>query len=146
MIFFLAVITLPVTAKFMGWQSDADNHEKRRKAPVPALEWRQGAWASMPPKWERYFNDNFGLRDSLVMLGSYFKFLLFKSSANEKVLIGGRKWLFYNERNDGDPVACYRGTNLFSEKKTGSCQKTTKALAKMGRDPGRGLHAGHRAQ
>jgi len=82
---------------------------------MPAFSFHNDSWKQFPSRYEKYFNDNFGLRNTLIFVNNFFKYGLFSISPVPRVLAGKNGWLFYADKDDGDPVACYRGTNLFSD-------------------------------
>ena len=53
-------------------------------------------------------------RDALITTGSVSDYLLFGTSSG-KVIVGEDGWLFYGAKDDGDPVADYRGEYLFTK-------------------------------
>lgn len=62
-----------------------------------------------------FYNDNLPFRTYLIFLNSGIDYFCFKRSSNEQVILGDDNWLFYNDITDGDPMACYQGTNLYTD-------------------------------
>ncbi len=106
MAMFVAVLCLPLPCwALFGKFMDTVNYENR--------DWY--TYGSCAADYEAYFNDNLPFRNALVSLDSRLKYHLFRSSANDDVIIGKEGWFFYNNADDGDPIACYRGSNMYEE-------------------------------
>ena len=93
-----------------------ENCEKRELNTFPTF--------SVPEEFiddfESYFDDNFGLRNSLISWGSSIKVNLFKSSVHpQNVKFGKSGWLFYN-KIDGGIFSSYTHRNLFSHEELDS--------------------------
>ena len=63
---------------------------------MPPLSWSYKQIAEFPGKFEEYYNDHFGLRDSLVFYQQLFSFKLFNVSSSDFVTVGRDEWLFFN--------------------------------------------------
>lgn len=98
----------------MGTQVDSENYENRSKAEMPMLDINN--LQQYPVEFENYFNDNLPFRNQLITLNSKINYYIFHKSSNESVILGKDGWLFYNDVEDGDPMADYLGENLFTEK------------------------------
>ncbi len=90
----------------------AGGGEMRDLAQMPVLTAEN--YASFPREFEAYLNDHMPFRDALITTGSVSDYLLFGTSSG-KVIVGEDGWLFYGAKDDGDPVADYRGENLFTK-------------------------------
>ena len=66
-------------------------------------------------EYTAFFNDSLQFRNNLIQLNSWIDYFLFKRSASNDVIVGDNGWLFYSKVADGDPIRCYKGTNLYSE-------------------------------
>ncbi len=62
--------------------------------------------ASFPNRYEKYFDDNFGLKNELIELNNILHVKLLGVSPVDKVTIGKNGWLFYSFKIDGDPCIC----------------------------------------
>jgi hypothetical protein len=65
--------------------------------------------------FERYFNDHFGFRNVLTRLNSVVHFRLAGISTNDRVIVGEKNWLFYNDPYDGVSLKDYFGESNFTE-------------------------------
>ena len=81
-------------------------------------------------KWSVYKKKELSKIDSLI---TYYGM---REVASVQVFAGKDKWLFYKTTTDGDPIADYEGTNLFTqeqlERRTKSSLSAQKKLAKKG--------------
>lgn len=92
---------------------DADNYENRRMASQPRLTLdNYGTYFS---DYTAYFNDNLQFRNNLIQSNSYIDYFVFGRTSSDYVIVGDENWLFYRREDDGNPVSCYQGTNLFTE-------------------------------
>lgn len=114
---FLVLISLPLVLQvFLGRETDIPE-EKRAERPPPPLRLNLRTLHEYPPRFEAYFSDHFRLRKSMVRAHHWAKLLLFRDSPSDAVILGKNGWLFYNgiAKNDGDPLADYRGTRPLTE-------------------------------
>ena len=115
---------------------DTANHEKRELAALPSLS--VSGWSQFPKEFDRYFNDHIPFRNELVTLNNSIDYYVFQSPSDRRVLIGRDNWLFFSDKGDGDPVACYQGTNLLSEEELAAlaenCLRQQEYLASLGKE------------
>lgn len=79
----------------------------------PNPELKYGELNTFPAAYEKYYNQNYGLRTLLISSNTYFKGKILGVSPDEsKVIIGKDNWLFLA----GQALDNYRGINLFSER------------------------------
>lgn len=109
--FFLIVPT--IVYPFIKEYIDTENTENRELAQKPAMNLKN--IVSYPEQYEAYFNDHLAFRKQFIKLYTYSNLKLFQSLDSERVVYGKDDWLFYNSSSDGDPITCYRGTNLMTE-------------------------------
>ncbi|MFR3697769.1 MAG: alginate O-acetyltransferase AlgX-related protein [Coprococcus sp.] len=72
-------------------------------------------YGTFAEEYDNYFNDQLPFRNNLIKLNSLIDYFVFDRSANSKVIIGKYNWLFYDNKDDGDPIGCYQGNNLYTE-------------------------------
>jgi hypothetical protein len=91
----LTLITLTVPSLFTLFHIQlVENCEKRALNTRPAFLFSE----KFIDDFENYFDDNFGLRNSMISWGSSIKVNLFKSSVHpQNVKFGKSGWLFYNK-------------------------------------------------
>ena len=93
-----------------------ENCEKRELHTFPSFSFSE----KFIDDFENYFDDNFGLRNSLISWGSSIKVNLFKSSVHpQNVKFGKSGWLFYN-KIDGGIFNSYTHQNLLSNEELDS--------------------------
>lgn len=112
-ILFICMLIFPFASKYLHLEREEKNHEKREKTEKPTLSLSK----DYAKKYEEYFNDNFGLRNTLVKWSNNIKTNLFRSSPKpEKVKFGDSQFLFYNSL--GDKIySSYSNTNLLNPEK-----------------------------
>lgn len=115
---------------------DSTNYENRELAPMPQLTAEN--YRTFTEEFTAYFNDHLPFRSALITLNNAIDYFLFGRSPSEFVIAGEDGWLFYSKESDGDPVGCYEGTNLLSEKDlealVRNCVKQRDCLREQGRE------------
>ena len=93
-ILFIAFLFTPKFVKYVGICEALTNRENRFLTTYP--DYRTMAIFPFFKEYEKYYNDNFGLRDQMVTGISYFKFKYLNTSAmsSTSVSVGKDKWLF----------------------------------------------------
>ncbi len=92
---------------------DTANYENRQMATQPRLT--LDTYSTYSEDYTAYFNDNLQFRNSLIQLNSYIDYFVFGKSSSDYVIVGENNWLFYAREDDGSPISCYQGTNLYTE-------------------------------
>ena len=108
-IFFMVSLWTPLIIAMTTPAKDVSLTEKRKLAPLPALEWK--TLSSFPKEFEAYYNDHFGLREQLLQGYNYYQFSLLNISSSNRVIVGKNGWLF---QNGGDHVKDIRNIWPFS--------------------------------
>lgn len=110
LLFYAPVIVFGLFGKYI----DSVNYEQRQAAEKPEFSIKK--IDEYPQAYEEYYNDKLPFRSQMIEINALINFRLFKQSPVRKVIVGKDGWLFYNpEGSDGDPIADYRGENLFSQ-------------------------------
>lgn len=112
-VFFSIIFGVPLIWLVIGQYFEGENYENRNTAQKPILTWDNVS--TFPVKYESYYNDNLPFRNQLIQMNSAIEYYLFHNASNDQVIVGKDNWLFYNKISDGDPIACYKGTNLFTD-------------------------------
>lgn len=110
---FVLIIAAPPVVKLLGLEQETETKEKRELAQRP--EWAINE--SFSREYEAYYNDNFGLRPTVINWASKLKIGLFRDSPQpELVQFGEEGFLFFNEHNasDGGIYSSYAHRNLAS--------------------------------
>jgi len=106
-IFFIGVLITPVVTTVSGITFNASIDENRKKAARPVFNQNSVEFIR---KYYKYFKDNFTGRDYIISLYNDVKYnLLNESTVPDRVFIGKDNFLFYSNKNDGDPVSDYQG-------------------------------------
>lgn len=104
-------------------------NEKRVLAKPPRLLLK---WDTLK-QFDKYYNDNFALRDILVRFNSEFRYQVFNTSPVSRVVLGENGWLFYNEDNN---IESYRNVKLYSKTELDSLYEKHESIAKKLADRG----------
>ncbi|NOU66237.1 hypothetical protein GC096_19540 [Paenibacillus sp. LMG 31461] len=68
-----------------------------------------------PNEFEKYFNDNFALRNQLLKINNYTKVKFLHISPNPLVVVGKNDWLFYTGNKAPESMDDYKGVVRFSD-------------------------------
>ncbi len=112
-VFIVIICSLRIWEMILGTHIDSENHENRALAEEPKLSINN--FYTFPKSYTYYYNDRVPFRNSFVCLNSTIDYNIFQKTVDERVIIGLDHWLYYTDAEDGDPIGCYQGTNLFSE-------------------------------
>lgn len=104
-----AYLVWPLASRFV----DTENYEKRELAVKP--DFQIAAINDYPEQFESWLNDHLPFRNQLIRLNCALDYFVFRTSTSDRVAIGSNGWLFYTDLADGDPLSCYKGTNLLTE-------------------------------
>lgn len=111
---FLTTIFLPpIIWLFVGESLNSADYENRDKVQKPVFSINEFDVYSV--EYEKYYNDHLPFRNQLIKMNSSLDYYVFHRSSNADVIIGKDEWLFYANTADGNPIACYRGENLYSD-------------------------------
>ena len=92
---------------------DSANYENRQMATRPRLT--LDSYDTFSEDYASYFNDNLQFRNNLISLNSGIDYFCFGKSSSDYVIAGEDNWLFYSRPDDGNPISCYQGTNLYTD-------------------------------
>lgn len=134
---FLAMIFLPgLLWLFLGAKLQGPNLEKRELAEWPEFSFSQ--IESLPGQLEKYYRDHLPFREQLIGAYARVNKALFDDSVVTTVLFGKNGWYFYRNPNEGDPIASYRGEDLFTAEELRqiviNLRRTRDNLARQGID------------
>lgn len=123
LILFIIMICLPMPIwSLAGCYIDSENNENRMLATRPFFNISMYETYSL--EYNSYLNDNLPFKNRLTALNSWVNYCIFRSSVNERVILGKQKWLFYGNTNDGDPIGDYEGKNVFTDEKLYDIQES----------------------
>jgi hypothetical protein len=106
---FIILISFPICNSNLKLIKDIASNENRQLAPKPVLDIK--LLDPFPEKYEKYYNDHFTLRSTLVKYYNLLNLRVFKKSPlPDKVVIGKEGWLYLA----GNEMDSYRGLNRFT--------------------------------
>lgn len=100
---------------FVKDKMDNNNYENRELYSKPELQYE--GITLYPRNYENYFNDHLAFKNEIRSLRSKILYNIFKTSSNERVLIGKNNWLFYNSAAsiDGNSISDFQNITLYSK-------------------------------
>ena len=118
--FFAVLCGVWILWLLLGRFTDQENYENRELAEMP--KWTAETAEQFPRDFENFFNDRLPFRNQMITLNSGVDYYVFGRSAHYRTTVGKDGWLFYSDSADGNPIACYQGTNLLPEDRRRSCR------------------------
>jgi len=114
LIFSLGIFLPLIWQVFPALNFSQEINEKRELAKWPTFNLE--SISTYPERFEKFYNDHFGLRNTLIYLNNTVRFKVFNSSGSPNVLIGKDGWLFLNEdqTEEGAPVSNHLGLLPFN--------------------------------
>jgi alginate O-acetyltransferase complex protein AlgJ len=106
---FVATILTGFTGVFRTPRVADNPFENRALEPLPPFPDSRIALREFPARFERFFDDRFGLRAPLVHLDHWTRALVFGVSPVSKVLIGKSGWLYFRGEDSKAFDRWYRG-------------------------------------
>lgn len=135
--FFLLLLFVPTAVWVLaGDRLQNENLENRVLAEKPVFSLKN--LEKLPSKYEKYYLDNLPFRNQLISLYAHEERTLFYNPIVTTVTFGKGDWMYYINVNQGNPVASYRGEDLFAPEELRSIvvnlRKTRDNLKKIGCD------------
>ena len=113
---FVALIVSAFVGVFRTPREDpAWRFENRKAAALPELPRTSVELSGYGARFERFFNDRFGLRAALLRIDHFAKVFMFGVSPVSKVLIGKEGWLYFKGEDAKALDRWHRGVDPFSE-------------------------------
>lgn len=91
---FVIGLLLPLAESILKFDRVPRPRERRVLASAPSMPDGAKELKAFPGEFEAYYNDNFGLRSSLLHINTMFKVRLFGVSSSPEVAIGKDGWLY----------------------------------------------------
>ncbi|MGQ7884800.1 DHHW family protein [Paenibacillus sp. WC2504] len=110
---FILLIFIPLFSNILPKKQLVSNNENRVLASKPELTFKN--INTFPKEFEKYFNDNFAMRNQLLTLNNYIKVKTLQISPNPLVVLGKNDWLFYTGDNAPESMDDYRGIVRFTD-------------------------------
>lgn len=98
-IFFIAILILPILDNIFNFSPVKDLFEKRLPASMPEKPQSATEIIKYPKKFEDFFNDNYGFRKSFIFANSKIMDDIFNESPSASALIGKDGWLYFDNQN-----------------------------------------------
>ncbi|MBO4899060.1 MAG: hypothetical protein J5509_02105 [Lachnospiraceae bacterium] len=120
---------------------DNENYENRDLAVRPELTLDN--YGTFSGDYDKFFNDHIPFRNYLMTLNNGLDFYVFRRSNSPNVIIGKSGWLFYDTTDAdkagglGDPIANYKGTNLYTDEELRHMAANLEDLARFMNDQGK---------
>ncbi len=122
-VIFMLAIFIPFVGAFLQQDQGISYTEKRKLQQLPEFPERLEELSSFIPQFEKYYNDQFGLRDIFIKSYKQAKKLVgdhdisgTSGNVGTKNTVKGKEgWFFLNRKWDGDPFSDYRNIDLYSE-------------------------------
>ena len=95
----MTAISLPLLGLLFSLDRGFVLDEKRELTPRPRLKAHMKVLAAFPPRFEAYFNDQFGFRKRLIYWLNVTKVVALGVSPHPKVIFGSDGWLYYGDKD-----------------------------------------------
>jgi alginate O-acetyltransferase complex protein AlgJ len=112
---FISMTVAGFAGSFLPPPAATNVFEKRELEPLPAFPDSPIGLRDYPTRFERYFDDRFGLRAPLVHLDHWAKAAVFGVSPVANVLIGKSGWLYFRGEDAKAFDRWYRGNEIVAE-------------------------------
>ena len=117
---FLVMLAAPHVVEFAVGRASTASAEKRAIAKRPDSHLILESFSDYAGQFEKYYNDSFGLRDSLIRWNNLLRMWIFDESPVRGVRLGREGWLFYANEwalEDYENVMPYKPEELASIRK-----------------------------
>ncbi len=117
---FLVMLAAPHIMEFAVGRASTASVEKRAMAKRPDSHLILESFSDYAGQFEKYYNDSFGLRDSLIRWNNLLRLWIFDESPVRGVRLGREGWLFYANEwalEDYENVMPYKPEELASIRK-----------------------------
>ena len=112
---FIATIVVAFTGLFRTPPAATNPFENRVIEPLPPVPDSGAAAREYPLRFERFFNDRFGMRGALVTVDHWTKAIVFGVSPVSKVVLGKSGWLYFRGEDSKALDRWYRGNEAIAD-------------------------------
>jgi alginate O-acetyltransferase complex protein AlgJ len=98
-IIFAAILVLPTLDNIFNFSPIKELFEKRTLKTNPEAPSNYQELTKYPQEFEAFYNDNFGLRKTLITLNSRIMDKVFNQSPSERAVMGKDGWLYFDNYN-----------------------------------------------
>lgn len=96
---FAIILALPALDSIFHFSPVKDLFEKRQPIAKPDFPQNFTELKTFPQNFEKYFNDNYGFRKSLVSLNSHMMDKIFDESPDARAVVGKDGWFYFDNHN-----------------------------------------------
>ncbi len=115
LVLFSFCLAAPAIKIFFSQSENDTTTERRQLNAKPNLPKNLKELKNWPAEFDRYYQDNFGFRDYLLLAYHQIKYFMRDSTGTDVIYGKEPGWLFYNESEE-DPVGDYRNLNQFDQR------------------------------
>lgn len=98
-IFFVAILILPILDNIFGFSPVKDLFEKRLPTAFPQNPKNLFEITKYPKKFEAFFDDNYGFRKTLIFVNGKIMDNIFDESPSSRALMGKDGWLYFDNQD-----------------------------------------------
>lgn len=98
-IIFVIILTLPSLDTIFHFSPVKELFEKRLPAARPEFPHNLERLKNYPKNFEKFFDDNYGLRKTLVLANSKMMDNIFDQPSDSRVVIGQKGWMYFDNYN-----------------------------------------------
>jgi len=98
-IIFALILAAPTLDSFLHFSPVKDLFEKRLPIAAPAFPQSFSAIKEYPQSFEKFFNDNYGFRKTLVSTHSQMMDKIFNESPDSRAVVGKDDWFYFDNHN-----------------------------------------------
>lgn len=112
---FLAILYVPLIVGVIEKDERISKNENRELVQLPSFPKSMDSINGYFNKFDNYYKDHYGFRESFLFLYSKLKYLMYDSTS-ENIVIGKDRWLFL-DKGYGNPINDYRNINVLTDEK-----------------------------
>src|SRR5947207_8313680 len=107
-VLFLLATGLPLAGSFFRLELAESPGENRQVAAFPEIQLKRAFLTAFPAKFEAFYNDHFGLRDTLIRCLNVARMHWLGMSSSRHVIVGREGWLYYTQEPIGTDYGAAR--------------------------------------
>ncbi len=112
---FILMIVAGLAGSFRAPRAAINPFENRAPESLPPMPDSRAALREYPARFERFFDDRFGMRGTLVHVDHWVKAIVFGVSPVSKVLIGKSGWLYFRGEDSKEFDRWYRSSETIPD-------------------------------
>ncbi|MBK1813879.1 hypothetical protein JHL18_25055 [Clostridium sp. YIM B02505] len=111
--FIIALLAPNILFFFLKNHVDTRNFQNKKLSEKPTFSLQN--ISKYPRQYEEYYDDHIAFKNQFVELNDIINLKFFHILSSKNVLLGSNNWLFYDNKDDGDPISDYEGSNLYTD-------------------------------